>query len=103
MKNKNMYGFYSGGFIFDTLDRVAMETLRERYNVKGFLFTLDSKICFFKQLCNLKNIKYIKYTEYDGYKTYKCSVQLWQEDLLISDSDFTFYLSDKNYCENIKE
>ena len=33
MKEKNDYGFYSGGYIFDRLDHTALRAIRKQYGL----------------------------------------------------------------------
>ena len=45
MKEKNDYGFYSGGYIFDRLDRAALRFVRQAYpELKGKYSTVDLNI-----------------------------------------------------------
>ena len=54
MKNTNKYGFYSGGYIFDRIDRYALHTLNNAYpETKDELwFTSHCSINYKKQLCH---------------------------------------------------
>ena len=101
MKNTNKYGFISGGYIFDLLDRKALEAINEAYpeTKDQQIYTKVGSIVYKKQLCNTENIK--TNTEYIFKKNdeYFVCVVLEQNDTRIADVTFTFARADHNYCE----
>lgn len=101
MKNTNKYNFISGGYIFDLLDRKALEAINETYpeTKDQQIYTTYGSIVYKKQLCNTENIK--TNTEYIVKKNdeYFVCVVLEQNDVRIADVIFTFARADHNYCE----
>jgi len=102
MKNTNKYGFISGGYIADLLDRAALEAVNERYNnADKLIFTKQAEIDYRKQLCNLRGIKVVvDFVEYDhSRRMYVCGVKLQQISTDIAYGTFYFKQAYKNFCE----
>ena len=59
MKNRNEYGFYSSGYIYDRLNRSAVLNLCKQFpELKNKqLFTADSKIDFANKLSSLDRVR----------------------------------------------
>lgn len=103
MENKNIYGFISGGKIFDILDRNALDYVREKYNEKdSFVFTTHSRITFYKQLCDLENFTIHVRSDERGMiagSRWEIYTQLYDaEQVLIAEAFFEFKKTDKNFC-----
>lgn len=100
MKNKNKYGFYSGGFITDKLDRIALDAINKAYPMTSsqLWFTSTAKIDFKKQLCNLKDISYECGIWPAGCGSIYVLVELYQSDTIIAVGNFAFVKTNKNYC-----
>lgn len=102
MKNTNKYGFISGGYIFDMLDRTALEAVNQRFNnADKLIFTRTAEIDYRKQLCNLRGVKTIvDFVEYDtAHRQYVAGVKLRQIDTDIAYGTFYFKQAFKNFCE----
>ena len=106
MKEKNDYGFYSGGYIFDRLDRAALRFVRQAYpELKGKqVYTSWSEIKFHKQLCALNNSKvYLDCCEtfvgMSGATVYEVNVYLTVPGHRIASATFWFKEAKHNYCE----
>ena len=101
MDKTNKYGFISGGYIFDLLDRKALEAINEAYpkTKDQQIYTKVGSIVYKKQLCNTENIK--TNTEYIFKKNdeYFVCIVLEQNDTRIADVMFTFARADHNYCK----
>ena len=101
MKNKNDYGFYSGGYIFDRLDRTALRVARRESKLKhAQLYTETSFIRYHKQLCDL-NLLHTVINKADWVRAYEYEVQieLWQHAIKIASACFNFHVAAHNYCE----
>lgn len=59
MKNRNEYGFYSSGYIYDRLNHSAVLNLCKQFpELKDKqLFTTESKVFFIKQLSSLDRVR----------------------------------------------
>lgn len=102
MKNTNKYGFISGGYIADILDRAALIAVNVRFNnADKLIFTKQAEIDYRKQLCNLRGIKVVvDFVKYDRQRRmYVCGVKLRQIDTDIAYGTFYFKQAFKNFCE----
>ena len=52
MKEKNMYNMYSGAFIFDALDRAALDYVRKEQGLDAVIVTQYANVEFQRQLCD---------------------------------------------------
>lgn len=104
----NKYGFISGGYIADMLDRQALLHINNTYpdTRAKQLYTKEASIDYVNQLCNLKNIyfnikSYCNYRK-DGRLEAQAHVILYQADKIMAEADFEFVEAKTNKCE-IKE
>ena len=104
MKEKNNYGMMSGGFIFDALDRFALEQVRVRYNIpkKTPLVTASAFIKYSRQLCNKKYTLFCDSIEkrdaFESRPYFDCTAEIRDPDgLTIARATFTFTLT-TNHC-----
>lgn len=103
MKNTNKYGFYSGGYITDLLDRAALEEINRRYpeTEKEQIYTAWCEIDFEKQLCSTKGIR----IETDMMQqsvlgsVWLVENTIYQGDTVVAFGAFKFVRADKNFCE----
>lgn len=104
MKNTNKYGFYSGGYVFDRVDRYALRVLNNAYpETKDELwFTEHADIHFYKQLCcsDATLLRTIKFEKESDSAT--VGVELIQGKTLIARSYVWFSKAKNNFCK-IKE
>ena len=102
MKEKNDYGFYSGGYIFDRLDRTALKAIRKQYGLSPAtqLYTANATITFMHQLCDIKKSRcFFGDIEVMGDGSYQISVRLHQAQTCIASATFWFKKAKHNYCE----
>lgn len=102
MKTKNKYGFYSGGYIFDLLDRTALKAVNQKFNNENkYIFTEKAEIDYRKQLCDLRGVSVIVDACDFNHKTreYIVCVKLRQIATDIAYGTFYFKQAYKNYCE----
>lgn len=100
IKGKNKYGFYSGGFITDMLDKIALRAINEKYpqTKRELWFTSSATVDFKKQLCDLKKLTHLVDAIETAGIIYTCAA-LYQEKTLIAIGNFTFKKAKHNYCE----
>lgn len=108
MKNTNDYGFYSGGYIFDRLDRAALRFAKQKWPElkKTQLYTSWSEIKFHKQLCALEGSKvhldcYETFYGMSG-ETHEVCVYLTVPGHRIASATFWFKVAKHNYCATNK-
>lgn len=101
MQNKNDYGFYSGGYIFDRLDRAALKVARREPLLKNAqLYTQTADIQFKKQLCNLSGVHTrLLSICWVGNDEYEVQISLWQGTTEIAVAYFNFKIAKHNHCE----
>ena len=102
MNKLNKYNFISGGYIFDRLDRAALDAVNQKFhNADKLIFTRTAEIDYRKQLCNLRGVKTIvDFVEYDtAQRQYVVGVKLRQIDTDIAYGTFYFKQAFKNFCE----
>jgi acyl-coenzyme A thioesterase PaaI-like protein len=103
MNKTNKYGFVSGGYIFDLLDRAALEKLNLCYpeTETQQIYTKESTITYHKQLCDTTDIHCrMVYAIFDAItKEYRVGISLMQDKTKIAHARFIFVRADHNYCE----
>ena len=103
MDKLNKYNFISGGYIFDLLDREALQIINDRFpeTKDQQIYTYTGFINYEKQLCNTDNIKYrlvyVNYSEID--ELYEVFIDLLDGDTQIARGEFEFKKAHHNYCE----
>jgi hypothetical protein len=102
MKNKNKYGFYSGGYIFDRIDRYALRTLNNAYpETKDELwFTSHCKIDYKKQLCDNDESTYMRTIVFQKLsESAVIGVEFVQGKTLIATCYVDFTKAKGDYCK----
>lgn len=101
MKNKNKYGFYSGGYIADRIDRYALRTLNNSYpNTKNELwFTKSCDITYKKQLCDTDSTYMRTITFQKTEDTALVGVDFVQGDTVIAIGYIVFAKAKGNFCK----
>lgn len=103
MDKTNKYGFISGGYIFDLLDRTALQAINEKYpeTANQQVYTASADINYSKQLCNLEYITPIVIMCFYSQAKHKFVVicRLYQNETEIADACFEFAIAEHNYCE----
>lgn len=101
MKETNDYAMYSGGFIFDALDRAALDYVRKESGLKNkVIVTQSAEIDFKRQLCcNEFTIKCSNYEEMALYSTvYFCTATMYDASgILTAIANFQFTQA-TNHC-----
>lgn len=108
MKETNDYGMYSGGYIFDQMDRAALEYIRTNAGLPdtAVLVTMTANnVRFKRQLCDKYNVVVhcVKFGEIKLFSTlYTCFTEVINnKGEVVAEAEFTFTLA-TNHCE-IKE
>lgn len=101
MDKTNKYGFISGGYIFDLLDRTALQAINEKYpeTASQQVYTTCGHTTYLKQLCDIERTKVVTTKCYEYFGEYRVHVELWQGETLIAHGYFTFVQAEHNYCE----
>lgn len=101
MKNINKYGFYSGGYIADRIDRYALRMLNNSYpETKNELwFTRACDITYKKQLCDTDAtyLRTIAFNKMNDSTT--VGVELVQGDTLIAIGYVVFAKAKGDFCK----
>lgn len=108
MKETNDYGMYSGGYIFDQMDRAALFYIRHQANLPDDAVLVTKRadnVVFMRQVCDKYNItvRCSRYYETRLYSTvYTCYTEvLDNKGNICACATFSFTLA-TNHCE-IKE
>jgi len=54
----NKYGFVSGGYLYDKLDRITQDFIERNNPQKKYWMTKKASATYNKQVCSLKDIKF---------------------------------------------
>ena len=99
LAEKNMYGFYSGGFLFDRADRIGHYFACKEIK-KPFVFTKTGYIRYYKQACKEPNRHQVEVKKHWWKrKSIDVKVKLWDGDTLLCDVSLEFVGKNKNYCK----
>lgn len=93
MKDKNEYGYYSSGYIYDRLNRNAMLTLKKQFpELKDKeIQTIESRTFFEKRLCGLEKTKvFTSDAKIVGNQSYYVENALRKHSMLIAGGYFYF-------------
>lgn len=102
MKETNKYGFVSGGWLYDQMDRKALFTLNRVFPVtkKQQIYTSHAKVEYFKQVCNSKDLMIIvPFVDDKEPNEYFVPVDVYYGTTLAAHALFTFKKAEHNYCE----
>lgn len=103
MKKNNKYGFVSGGYLFDIMDRYALEKLIDTKGT-GFYFTASANISYQKQCCDHNDLclQYTHIAEDPVHPdNYSVNVIAYSPKTKIQYASalFLFTRKNHNYCE----
>lgn len=105
MQETNDYGMYSGGYIFDQMDRAALQYIRANAGLPdtAVLVTMSAdNVRFRRQLCDKYNVTVhcVKFGEIKLFSTlYTCFAEVINnKGEVVAEADFTFTLA-TNHCE----
>ena len=101
MEQKNKYGFVSGGYIFDWLDRGALAFINKRFpeTTNQNWYTARADISYLKQLCDPKNALTMYTIASKLEDEITCNTEVYQEAKTIVRATFVFRLARHNYCD----
>lgn len=107
MKEKNDYGMYSGGYLFDMMDRAALFYIRHQANLsdKAVLVTKRvDNVEFKRQVCDKYNIT-VRCDHFHEIRLFSSLYTCYAEVLdhkgnVCASANFTFTLA-TNHCEVI--
>ena len=102
MKTTNKYGFVSGGWIFDYMDRKALYAMNcavKETRDKNF-YTASAKIKFLNQLCDTKDITLNIGVFIKDRRRILVVVSMWKvRGEIIAKAEFLFVEAKQNKCE----
>ena len=102
MKILNNYGFVSGGYLFDRMDRIAQKAAIENcFCKKRFTMTQQASIDYLKQCCDRKDLYFVIAEIISNKNKCLCTVfaKSTSTGLTYAVATFSFAYVDKNYCE----
>ena len=99
IKKRNDYGMLSGGFLFDKMDRSALDKVKMTFGIpkKTVLVTKDARVWFKRQVCRADF--YIATVAWGtGRDCFYCSATLFQDKKECACAEFTFTFA-TNHCQ----
>lgn len=107
MRKTNKYNFISGGYIFDLLDRAALDYINRYYpdTESQQVYTAWCEVNFNKQLCSTRGItvKTDRIEQRIIGEWWIVDNSLWQGETVIAHAQFWFRKAKKNYCETMED
>lgn len=101
MKNTNKYGFYSGGYIFDRIDRYALRMLNNSYpeTKNEPWFTEFCEVNFLRQMCDTSAtfLRTTTFQKFDDSAT--IGAELVQGKTVLAIGYVGFKRAKKDYCK----
>jgi acyl-coenzyme A thioesterase PaaI-like protein len=98
MKETNDYGMYSGAFIFDALDRAALDYVRKESGLNTTIVTKHAQIDFLRQLCD-DNYR-VECSEYQQvFKSFYCQAWVRDKDGFPVAHGLFQFVEATNHCE----
>lgn len=105
MNEKNDYGMYSGGYIFDQMDRAALFYIRANAGLTDDTVLVTKNVNnleFKRQLCDKYNVTVhcVKFNKIELFSTlYTCYAEVIDnKGMIIASADFVFTEA-TNHCE----
>lgn len=105
MKIRNKYGFVSGGYIFDKMDRIAQDWVETKNRDLKYWMTKSAKIKYMRQICSEENLAFgvrilfrIGKTVFVDVYTYKD----WDSKEHLAEARFIFVGKNKIHCGGSK-
>jgi len=105
MIETNKYGFVSGGWLYDQMDRKALFTLNRVFPVTKDqqIYTSHAKVEYFKQVCDDKDLlMVVPFVDDQAPNEYIVPVDVYYGTTLAAHALFTFKKAKRNFCA-IKE
>ena len=104
MRDKfNKYGFVSGGYIADLMDRLALDKINELFpeTKDQQIYTASARITYHKQLCDTTGVASdTGCTKLDSV-TYLASCDLYDHNgVMIASGEFDFVKATHNFCSD---
>lgn len=107
MRDKfNKYGFVSGGYIADLMDRLALRKINESFpeTKDQQIYTASARITYHKQLCDTVGVASdTGCTQLDS-ATYLASCDLYDHNgVMIASGEFDFVKATHNFCSDFAD
>ena len=109
MERLNKYGFVSGGYIFDYLDRTALDYLNLEYpkTKTENWFTESADVKFYKQWCDEEYDTFLGstmeyYKQDKGIAKINVKLFLHNARLIIAEATFVFKRANNDFCRITK-
>ena len=103
MKTLNNYGFVSGGYLFDRMDRIAQKAaIKKSFFRKRYAMTKNAHIEYQKQCCDVRDLRFVVVTPVEKSKRkWVGAVYAMSRTTktTYATATFEFAYVDKNYCE----
>lgn len=102
MNKLNKYGFVSGGWLYDLMDRKALTTLNRVFPLTKDqqIYTAQANVEYFKQVCDDKNLMMIvPFVNDETPNTYYVPVDVYYGTTFAAHATFIFKKANQNYCE----
>lgn len=102
MQELNKYGFVSGGYIFDLLDRAALAAINkyEPITKDQQVYTKSAKIYYLKQVCDDTKIKTSTHVLFHKKPDeYLVEIHLLINKEVVTKAIFIFKKAKHNYCK----
>ena len=105
MKTKNKYGFVSGGYIFDKMDRIVQDLVETNNPDLKYWMTKSAKVRYLKQVCSEENVGYqvrirFRFRNIVFVKSY--IYKDWNPDIHLAEASFVFVGKNKIHCGGSK-
>ena len=102
MQELNKYGFVSGGYIFDLMDKAALAAINKYAPITKDqqIYTKSAKIYYMKQVCDgikTKTSTHVLFRK--GTDTYLVEIHLLANKEVVAKAIFIFKKANHNYCE----
>lgn len=100
IKKENSNDCISGGYIFDQVDKFSHDYIKDKYTIKGYLFTSCAHISYRKQICNWEDCKIIMGSNYVFDDAYMCLVRVIDKNTkdIYATARLTFVEKKKTHC-----
>lgn len=102
----NKYGFVSGGYIADIMDRLALRKINERFpeTQNQQIYTSKAKISYYKQLCNTDGMAADLGCADISRDTYIVACDLYDHNgVMVASGEFEFVKATHNFCSDFTD
>ena len=98
----NKYGFVSGGWLFDLMDRAALAAINKYnpYTKNEQVYTKTAKVWYLKQVCDPDSIKPSTHLLFHKKPDeYLVEIHLLVKKEIVAKAQFIFKKANHNYCD----